>query len=100
MRPEPVPLREILLCQAADASRQVLLYAVVLRKGLDFELLHLLRGDHVALIGDETTRKRLEGKFQLPVRVLSGSNGSFLGLKTLHARRNNTTYSLKPAPAR
>lgn len=91
----PLPLREILICEALDAENQRLLYLIVLRKGLEFELLGMVRGDHCALMTDETTLLLLEGRFGLPVRVFSDANGAFLGMKTLFARREGSSYSLK-----
>ena len=99
MSPDPLPLREILVCQAFDKNREVLLYTIILRKGLHFELLSTIQSDHAALLTDENTLKLLEGKFQLPVRVLLGSNGAFLGVKTLFAHKKGSPYSLKPSPA-
>ena len=92
----PLPLREILVCQALDTERQLLLYLIVLRKGLEFELLGTLRGDHCALMTDETTLLLLEGRFGLPVRVLSDANGAFLGMQTVFAQQNGTNFRLKP----
>jgi len=100
MHPDPLPLREILLCQTLQRDTNTLIYAVVLRKGLNFELLQLLRSRNSALIRDNSTLKLLERRFQLPVRVLLSPNGSFLGLKTLLAQRKGTNYSLKPTPTR
>lgn len=91
--PKPLPLREILICEVHALNK--LIYALVRRKGMSFELVALLKGDHCALMTDETTLKLLEGRFQLPVRVFSGTEGAFLGAKTLLAHRNGTSYSLK-----
>jgi hypothetical protein len=92
---EPIPIREVLVCQALDRDRQVLLYALVLRKGLEFELLGIVRGDHTALLTDQTTLELLERRFELPVRVFFGDPGAFLGAQTLLARQKGTNYSLK-----
>lgn len=89
----PLPLREVLICEVYALNK--LIYALVRRKGMSFELLAMVKGDHCALMTDETTLKRLEGRFQLPVRVLSGTEGAFLGGKTLLAHQKRTTYSLK-----
>ena len=88
MQPPSTPLREILVCEATHDELEVLFYVVVLRKGLSFELLHLSRADHCALLTDPTTLKLLERRFKLPVRVLKGANGVFLGAQTLLAERN------------
>jgi len=94
----PLPLREILLCQVFRPAPPALLYAVVRRSGLEFELLSFIKGDHAALLPDETVLELLERRFQLPVRVLSGSEGAFLGLKTFLARQNGSSYALRRPP--
>lgn len=100
MTPPSLPLREILLCEAFHEDSRTLIYAVVLRKGLSFELLDVLRGDPALIARHETTLELLERRFKLPVRVLDGSESAFLGVQTMLAHKNGTkTYRLR-APKR
>lgn len=90
--PNPIPLREVLLCEASQPP-DTLLCAIILREGITFTLLDLIRGDHCSLISDPRTLKLLEREFNLPTRVLDGVEGPFLGAKTLLAHKNGTSYS-------
>jgi hypothetical protein len=89
----PLPLREVLICEVWRPN--LLVYALVLRKGSSFKLLGLVKGDHCALMTHENTLLLLERRFELPVQVVSGTEGAFLGAQTLLAHRNGQPYSLK-----
>lgn len=96
MTPPSTHIREILVCEAHDEDSKTLLYVLVLRKGLQFELLDVLGSEHCALLPDSRTLKLLEREFELPVRVLDGPESAFLGAKTLLARKTGAkNYRLR-----
>lgn len=92
------PLREILICLVSGPvdNNKHLFGALVRREGMRFELIQPFLDDQAALLSDSMTIKRLEGLFQLPVRVLDPDNSAFLGRETMLAdREGRVFYQLK-----
>ena len=88
--PSSIPLREVLVCEVIYEDQ--IIAAVVMREGMKFQLVGYLLDDQAALVRDSRTLNVLEKGFELPVRVLEGDEGAFLGVQTARARREGRDF--------